>query len=388
MRILISGAGIAGLTLAYWLKQYGHDAVVIEKAPNMRTEGYMIDFGGTGWDVADRMGIIPQLAQKQQHLDAIFYKNGRGKTTSQIALSKLYGAAKVGGKFIVINRRDVAQVIYETIQQQVEIRFDTTIQHIEQTPNQITITFADENVEQFDLLIGADGIHSTVRQQAFGAESTFAHYLGYHFAVFVVPAQIALEAAYYLYVEPGVQFGIYPMGDGRWMVYTVYQSESQTVPPPAHRANMLRQILKPLAWVVPDVLAHLSEEDYIFADTVTQIRMPRWSTNQVGLIGDAAYCPTLVSGQGASMAMAGAYFLAEALVQMSNAQDALQAYENRLRPHIQKIQKSARSFAPNFVPQSRLRIGIINSVLRLSDVPIFTNLIGKQFTVESILQST
>lgn len=385
MKILISGAGIAGLSLAYWLHQSGHEPIVIEKAPNMRTEGYMIDFGGTGWDVANRMGIIPALEQDKHDIDAIIYKNGKGKSTSQVQLSKLYRAADVEGKFLVLNRRDLAQTLYEMLPQNVELRFSTTIKTINQSPDEVSVTFADGESEPFDLLIGADGIHSNVRKQVFGEETSFAHYLGYHFAVFIIPAQISLDYAFYLYLEPGVQVGIYPLKDGQWMIYTVYKSEKSVVPPREQRVKELRDVLGQGTWVVPKILEQLSAEPYIFTDTVTQIQMPRWFKNRVCLIGDAAYCPSLISGQGASMAMGGAYFLAEALHNTTNYKDAFLAYENRLRPHIQKIQKSADRFAPNFVPSSRLRISIVNWVLRLIDIPIFTKLVGKQFTVKSIL---
>ena len=147
----------------------------------------------------------------------------------------------------------------------------------------------------------------------------------------------------------------------------------------------IRQQLAHLQWYVPEILDSLHADDYVFWDNITQIQMPKWFNNRVGLVGDSAYCPTLVSGQGASMAMAGAYFLAEALQETQIHQEAFQMMDARLRPHMEKIQASARNFAPTFIPKSRLRIMMINWVLRLSNFSVFKGFVGKQFLVDSIL---
>ena len=147
----------------------------------------------------------------------------------------------------------------------------------------------------------------------------------------------------------------------------------------------MKERLADLGWYVPEILEKLNEGDYIFQDTITQIHMDRWYNGRVGIIGDAAYCPTLISGQGASMAMAGAYFLAEALEQCDTHEEAFQMMDQQLRPHINKIQASARNFASTFVPKSRFRMALVNTILRLSDLSIFRSMVGKQFTINSIL---
>ena len=388
MRVLISGAGIAGLTMAYWLCEAGHQPVVIEKAEDLRTEGYMIDFGGTGWDVAERMGIIETLKQYQHHIDMIKYKNKRGATTAEISLSMLYEAGNVQGKFMVINRRDLVRVLYDTVRERVPLRFATTIKRVCQSADHVSVTFNDDSQAEFDLLVGADGIHSQVRELVFGPEALFARYLGYRFAVWLTPRlDYDLHQSYQMYVEPDYQYAVYPFSNEQWMALMVDRHPSGTIPAPAERAEQLRSLLPQDTWILGQLRAHLTAETRIFMDTVTQIQLPSWSQQRVVLIGDAAYCPTLVSGQGASMAMAGAYFLARELQQAQALQQACARYEQRLRPHIEKIHAAARRFAPSFVPKQRWNIWVIQAVLRLAHVPLVKQLIGKRFAVESIIEA-
>jgi 2-polyprenyl-6-methoxyphenol hydroxylase-like FAD-dependent oxidoreductase len=387
MRILIVGAGIAGLTLAFWLEKDGHDCVVIEKAPDIRTQGYMIDFGGTGWDVADRMGLIGEMQRKQQPITEIQYKDASGATTAQLSLATFYKAANVEGKFMVINRRDIVQVLYEAVREKVKIRFGTALRSICQSDTGVTAAFEDGTGETFDALIGADGIHSTVRRLSFGEESRFAAQLGYRFSVFQIPRlAYDLGQTYQMYVEPGVQVGLYPYSADEWLVFVVQQSAEEAVPPQNERARTLREQLPKDRWIIGDIAAKLTDDTHVFMDTITQIELPQWANNRVALIGDAAYCPSLVSGQGASMAMAGAYFLAQEL-NRTDIHRAFRNYENRLRSHIGKIQKSARDFAPNFVPRSRFRIRAINWVLRMAKLPLVSQVIGKQVVLESIIDT-
>lgn len=385
MNILISGAGIAGLTLAHWLQSAGHNCTIMEKAPNIRTEGYMIDFGGSGWDVANMMGLIPALKTREHHVNLINFMNDKGKVNATIDTHKLYKVADVDGKFMALNRRDIVLTLYEHIQAHISIHFGMTIQDIQQYTDHAHVTFSDGTSDDYDLVVGADGIHSHVRRMVFGEEKQFSRYLGYQFAIFTIPAQANIPYGFDMYHEPNVQVSVYPIEDEQWLVFVTHKSDEST--PPAHqdRCTYLKTKLQGMGWICPIIASAMPDNLYIFYDTITQIINPSWSKGRVVLIGDAAHCPTLVSGQGASMAMAGAYFLAQALQEYDTLESALIVYDDRLRPHIEHIQDKARNFAPNFVPSSIWKIRLIEGMIRLVDLPIVKNVVGKQFAVNSII---
>lgn len=386
MRVLIAGAGVAGLTLAYWLEKNGHKPVIIEKSETIRTEGYMLDFTGTGWDVADRMGIIPELRKRAYPAENIVYKDENDKISAQISVHDLLSATGNEVNFAALNRRDLVLTLYEAVQDKVEICFSKTIDTIQQDDNSVKVTFSDDSQGEYDILVGCDGIHSKTRQLVFGDESQFTQHLGYQFAIFeVAPLKKDLQNSYHMHVEPDFQLGVYPTKADKWMIFSAFKVENNDIPTQSERVQAIKQRISHLKWYVPEILDSFHEGDYVFQDNITQIQMPCWYDRRVALIGDAAYCPTLVSGQGASMAMAGAYFLAESLQENDKPEKAFQMMDVRLRPHIEKIQQSARSFASTFIPKSRFRIAMTYLALKLSNISMFKSLIGKQFTVNSIL---
>ena len=386
MRILIVGAGVAGLTLAYWLEKAGHEVIVVEKSATIRTQGYVLDFAGTGWDVADRMGLIPAIRQRALPTDSVIYKDANDHISARIPVKDILASTDIEPKYAALNRRDLVLTLYEAVKDNVEINFGKCVEHIRQDASAVTVSFDDGTRDTYDILVGCDGIHSQTRALVFGEERQFAHYLGYQFALFEMPPLAHdLGHSYHTHVEPQMQLGIYPIADDHWLFFAAFAQSDDTVPAPDQRVATLRQQLAHVKWYAPEILARLSDDTFIFWDNVTQIEMPRWYDNRVALIGDAAHCPTLVSGQGASMAMAGAYFLADALTKTGNHTEAFQTVDERLRPHIERIQKAARNFAPTFIPKSEFRIMLINLVLRLSALGPFRRVIGKQFVLESIL---
>ncbi|MBX3082296.1 MAG: FAD-dependent monooxygenase [Anaerolineae bacterium] len=387
MNILIVGAGIGGLTLAYWLKQYGHTPTVVEKAPDIRTAGYMIDFAGSGWDVANRMGIIPHLQAKSLPISQLVYVDNQGHTTARLSMERLLQAANTRDRYLALNRRDLVITLYEAIQHDVPVHFATSISDVCQSDSKVAVRFSPSGEEQdFDIVVGADGIHSNVRRLAFGIEAEYARYLGYYVAVFPAPAQPdIIEPGYVLHLTPNCQFGVLAVDPDQWLIYVVFKHDDEGHIPPESRLALLTSQLHQHGWLVSKVLDGLPPDTPIFMDTVTQIEMPVWSTNRVALIGDAAHCLTLISGQGAAMAMAGAYFLAEALHDAAEYRTAFDRYEARLRPHIERAQAKARRFAPNFIPSTDLRVALTTWAVRLMDIAPVAKLVGKQFSVESLL---
>ncbi len=386
-KTLISGGGIAGLTLAYWLHKYGHQPIVIEKARGIRSEGYMLDFLGTGWDVADKMGLVPQLHQIQHPVPYLIYKNDKGKTTAKLNIKALYKGLNVADKYLSLDRSDLEELLYDTIKDDVEVRFGTSVKEIQQSAQEVSVIFEDGTQEAFDLVAGADGIHSNVRELVFGDESQFARFLGYCFAVFELPNfGHDIEDGLVGYIEPNRQITVYRLENNQLLAFFIYKADNEGYIPPDKRKATLLAHYKNSGWLVPDILDSITDTTPIYLDSVTQIIMPTWSDNRVILVGDAAYCLTLISGQGASMAMGGAYILAEELSRSQDYQTAFAIYEKRLRPHVEEMQEKARKFASSFVPSSHFRIQLINLIIRLTFFSLVARFVGKQFNVASIFR--
>jgi 2-polyprenyl-6-methoxyphenol hydroxylase-like FAD-dependent oxidoreductase len=385
-RVLISGGGIAGLTLAYWLHHHGLQPTIIEQAPHLRPEGYAIDFAGSGWDVAERMDLIPVLRQQQITTPYFLFKDGTGHTLARLPVSVFRQAFQ--DKMVQTMRPDLEAALYETIRDTVPIRFSTTIRQIEQFPDHVAVLFNDGAEEAFDLLVGADGAHSNVRRLIFGDERQFAVYLGYYFATFPVPNLEHFEEGAIIYLEPNRQATVYPDHHGGYTALLVYRALDAGHIPTAQRKPMLADHYRGAGWVIPHMIDAIADTTPIYLDSVTQIRMPGWSDGRVALIGDAAHCLTLVSGQGASTAMGGAYILAEELGKTSDSRAAYAAYERRVRPFVEDKQRKAARFAKTFVPGSRLGVQLSYLTMKLMFTPLLARFIGKQFGFDSLLQAS
>jgi len=383
--VLISGGGIAGLTLAYWLHHHGLQPTIIEQAPKLRPEGYAIDFAGSGWDVAERMQLISTLRQGQITADYFIFKDSAGRTLARLPTAVFQRAFQ--DKMVQTMRPDLEAALYATIRDTVPIRFSTSIQHIDQAPEHVAVTFTDGTQETFDLLVGAGGAHSNVRQLVFGDERQFARYLGYYFATFPVPNLDHFEEGAIICPEPNRQATVYPDHDGGYTALLVYRAQDAGHIAAAQCKPMLEAHYAGAGWVIPQMIASISDTTPVYLDSVTQIQMPRWSEGRITLIGDAAHCLTLVSGQGASTAMGGAYILAEELGKTEDHRAAFAAYERRVRPFVEDKQRKARRFAKTFVPGSRLGVQLSYLTMKLMFTPLLARFIGKQFGFDSLLQA-
>jgi 2-polyprenyl-6-methoxyphenol hydroxylase-like FAD-dependent oxidoreductase len=383
--VLISGGGIAGLTLAYWLRHHGLRPTVIEQAPRPRPEGYAIDFSGSGWDVAERMGLLSVLQQRQIAPPFIVFKDDAGRTLARMPADAMRNA--FAGRLVQIMRPDLEAALREALCGEVPIRFGSSIRQIEQAPDRVAVSFADGSNETFDLLVGADGVHSNVRQLVFGAERQFARYLGYYFAAFPVPNLDHFEDGAIIHLEQNRQAMVYPDNRGGYTALLVFRAEQAGQVAPARRKAMLAGHYRGAGWVIPQMIDSIGDTTPVYLDSMTQIRMPRWSEGRVALIGDAAHCLTLVSGMGASTAMGGAHILAEELGRTGDARAAYGAYERRVRPFAEDKQRKAERVAGRFVPSSRLGIQASYLILRLLFTPLLGRLIGRQLGVDSLLRN-
>jgi len=384
MDILISGGGIAGLTLAYRLHRLGHRPVVAEKVASLRGEGYMMDFFGPGYDVSEKMGLLPDLEKIHYQIPRLAFVDSNGNEKFSVdyaAVRKLFN-----GRHFNFMRGDLERVLYSRVKDDVEVRFATTVGAFDQDAQRVQVRFRDGTTDSFDLLVGADGVHSHVRALAFGPEPNFMRFLGYDTAAFILdqpPQALHDRAAFYTLTEPRRQAAIYPIRGNRLATFFVHKSAR---PPGDFCVESARQELhaayRGMGWIVPELLERSEQVAGLYFDAVTQIEMPTWSLGRVVLVGDACQCVSLIAGQGASMAMAGAYILAQALAEArDDVAGALARYEQQIKPDIEEKQRAGRSMARWFVPEDRAHLAVRDLFLRATGWPLASRFLRNQFAL-------
>ena len=386
MHAVVCGAGIAGLAAAISLQRAGWNVTIAEHAPTLRDGGYMIDFFGPGFDAADRIGVLSALRRRGHDVDAIDWVDEHGRLRAQLHYARMRDA--VDGKLLPLLRGDVERTLFEALPDGVDLRFGTTVTDVAQHDAGVAMTLGDERIDA-DLLIGADGVHSAVRRQVFGADASCVRPLGLHTAAwFFESADLAasLGGRFVIVNAPGRMAGAYDVGEGRLAAFLAF-TEASTFLPEDPLAS-LRERYAGLGSYVPAMLAAEPLDD-LYYDLVAQVDLPRWHSGRVILIGDAAYAVSLVAGQGASLALAGGVALGEALVHDRLAADpsafdaALADFETRLRPIIVTKQAGGRRTAKWFVPTTPTRLAVRNAAMRLSDLPVLARFLSPFLSLDA-----
>ena len=338
---------------------------MIERAPQFRTGGYVIDFWGVGYRVAQLMGIEAAVRDAGYQVQSIRSVGPDGQVRASLGVEAFRRAA--GGRFTSLPRGDLAAAIYATIEHDVETIFGDSITAINEHPDGVCVSFAQAKTRDFDLVIGADGLHSNVRRLTFGPESDVEHYLGCLVAACVVEGYRPRdELAYVTYSEPGRSVGRFSLRGDRAMFLFVFRSEQAADPGKlAARKALLRREFGDAGWECPHILAALDGVDDLYFDVVSQIRLDRWSRGRTALVGDAAACVSLMAGEGTGLAMTEAFVLAgELACARGDYRRAFDAYEARLRPFVEGKQAAGRKFVPVFATQTRLGIWFRNLAMR------------------------
>ncbi|MFD7504856.1 FAD-dependent monooxygenase [Streptomyces sp. NPDC059850] len=377
-KILISGASIAGPTLAYWLHRYGFEVTVVEKADAVRGGGYPIDIRGTALGVIRRMGMWDRIRAAHLNTRALTFVNGAGKTVASLKPEMLTGG--VEGRDVELPRGELAAALYDAVRGDVEFVFGDSIGTLDETGDGVDVTFRGGARRTFDLVIGADGLHSHTRGLVFGPEERYHRYLGYCFAGFTMPNRIGLAREGVACNTPGRAAILYaPTDDGPlhgFLTFTRDTPPFDAFTDPAAQRDLVASVFADGRWETPRMVEAMRTADDLFFDVVSQIRMPRWSHGRVALVGDAAYAPSFLSGQGSSIALVGAYVLAGELATRTGHAAAFDAYERGTRAFVAQNQALADGGGGTLVPRTARGLWLRNQALRAAPLLARTGLSG------------
>ncbi|MEV4343938.1 FAD-dependent monooxygenase [Actinoplanes sp. NPDC049596] len=355
MTVLISGAGIAGPALAYWLTRHGRRVEIVEKAPAPRAGGYKVDVRGAASTVLGRMGLLEAARAADTGMRQITYVNRRGGTIAALPADLIMGRR---GDDVEIMRGDLGRILHDAAG--ADFRFGDSIASLADGPDGVDVTFASGRTGRYELVVGADGLHSATRRQVLG-DVPLTH-LGGHIAIFTTANTLGIDREELMYSEPGRLVFAYAMDpDGPARVGMVFAS------PQAEKGDGRRTVAEAFAgggWRTGEFLAAMDRADDFYFDSLSQVEAPRWSAGRVVLLGDAAHCPAPSSGQGTSLALVGAYVLADALAGTGDHTAAFDAYETRMRPYVAKNMAFGRRMIKDMVPGGRLTIAFRNYGMR------------------------
>ncbi|MFD6162635.1 FAD-dependent oxidoreductase [Nocardia sp. NPDC060256] len=362
--VLISGAGVAGSTLAYWLARQGYEVTVVERAAALRSSGNPVDVKGPAVAVAEQMGIMPQLRAAGSAVDRMTFVDGSGKSVGRIPLAAFQGSG--GDREVEVPRADLAAILLAASRAEAEFVWGDTITGLTQDSEGVGVTFAKASPRRFDLVIGADGLHSTVRRLAFGPESEFVRHKGMFVATMPIDAPVGSDREVVIYNTPGRAVSVHPTR-GRALAAFIFRHDA--VPGFDHRdqashKRLVAEAYSGGSWRLPELLQRMDAADLYF-DAVSQVDSPTWSTGRIALVGDAGSSLSLF-GDGSTLAMAGAYTLAEELGAADNPATALHRYEARHRKLVRSKQGGFRIAGALLVPATRTGIALRNGATRLT----------------------
>ncbi|MFE4867351.1 FAD-dependent monooxygenase [Streptomyces sp. NPDC056682] len=342
--VLISGASVAGLTLAHWLQRAGFRPTVVERAPGLRRGGQAIDIRGTALQVVERMGLLDKIQAATTNMRGMSFVDGRGEELSRSTEATLTGGL-IDNDDVEIMRDDLTTMLFDASRYGTEYLFGDVITSLTQNDDAVEVRFRHERPRSFDLVIGADGLHSGVRRLAFGPESEFLHFLGSYLAIFSLENYLGLDH-WQMYHQAGdAVVGVYSARqntEARAML--LFRSPELDFD---HRdlnqqKNLLAERFADVGWETPQLLASMREAPDFYFDSMSQVRLDRWSNGRIGLVGDAGYCPSPRSGQGTSLALVGAYVLVGELASgHGDHRAAFDRYQQVMRAYVDENQQLA-----------------------------------------------
>ncbi|HEX6353124.1 FAD-dependent monooxygenase [Actinophytocola sp.] len=356
-RAVIVGAGIAGLAVALRLRQIGWEPIVVEKAPERRDSGYVVTLFGLGYHAAERRGVLQ--AMRARHVEPFEFRYVKPDGRHRFSVPSAAVHDLLGDRSLVLLRGDVEDVLYQAVHDAVDIRFGTTVESVTQDREGVRAVLSDGSTVDAELLVGADGLHSTVRRLVFGPEHQFRHGLNHMVTACVLdgrPDRVPAGTATML-ATVGRTVTVISLGPDRAAAFLIHATPDPAADLAAGPVRAVGEYFGDLGWLVPDIQARLREPASVYFDSVSQIVTDRWGRGRVVLLGDAAWCVSLFGGYGSSFALAGADLLATTLDHHpEDIPAALNTWESHLRPTVEQRQRLGRRNTTAHAPATRFHL--------------------------------
>jgi len=373
--ILISGGGIAGPSLAYWLTRQGHAVTIIEQARELRTGGQAVDFRGPALTVLEKMGLLEKVRAGATSMGALALVDGRGKEVARLP------AEVVSGE-IEIHWGTFTRILYEAVHDDVNYRFGVRITAISDDGPRVEATFSDGSTGHYDLVIGADGLHSGLRRLVFGPEDQYVTQLGQCFGFFDIENRLRMDHCGMAYIDSGRTAALQAIEPDQPARASLFLNDPQVhfdYRDAEANKQLFAQRFAGMGWEVPHILDGLAEAPVVYFDSIAQVHLDSYARGRVCLTGDAAWCASPRSGMGTTLAMVGVYVLAHELrAAAGDYASAFDRYQRLMAPYVARCQKLALDALKTDRYSSGWRATLRNLVLQTLRVPVVSKFVATQ----------
>jgi 2-polyprenyl-6-methoxyphenol hydroxylase-like FAD-dependent oxidoreductase len=373
--VLISGGGIAGPSLAYWLTRQGHAVTIVEQAQVLRTGGQAVDFRGPAVTVLEKMGLLEQVQAGATSMGPLILVDGRGKEVAQLP------AEVVSGE-IEIHWGTLAHILYETVRDDVDYRFGVRVTAVDDDGQRVKATFSDGSFGSYDLVIGADGLHSGMRRLVFGPEQHYVTQLGQCFGFFDIENRLRLDHSGMAFIDSGRTAALQAIHADQPARASLFLNDPEVdfdYRDTEGNKRLFAQRYAGMGWEVPHILEDLAKAPVVYFDSIAQVHLDSYARGRVCLTGDAAWCASPRSGMGTTLAMVGAYVLAHELrAAGGDYTAAFDRYQQLMAPYVARCQTLALQALKADKYSSGWRASVRNLVLRMLRIPLVSRFVARQ----------
>ena len=362
-KILITGASIAGPTIAYWLNKYGFNVTVLERAADLRLGGQNIDVKGPALEIARKMDLEEAIRKANTTEVGLRFVDTNNQTLAEFSKESALSMTQD----LEILRGDFVNILYNLTKDDLNYRFNDYINHVEQHEDKVTVTFHSGSKEDFELLVIAEGIGSLTRKLVFGTEPTFKFLKLYTAYFTIAKAPTDDQWARWCNATTGIVFMMRPDNHGttRASITFLSKEEKYTKLTLDQQKKVLTEKIRGLGWETDRLIAEIQKSEDLYFERVSQVKAPNWSKGRVIMIGDAAYCATPISGKGIDLSMVGAYVLAAELQKNQSHSEAFVEYEAIMRPYVNKCQELPPGVPGLVYPTSTLGVHVLNTLFKI-----------------------